>query len=387
MPASNDEWGLGRRIGFRLLATYLTLYYLPIPRVIDHEIARWLGLGPYPVGMTGSGDTALDYLHVSVLLAFTVFIVTIWSVLDQKRTNYQTLHLWLRMILRYALTGTLLSYGLDKVFPTQFRPPTLTRLVEPFGNFSPMGVLWTFMGASMPYTIFSGIAECAAGLLLLFGRTATLGALFSIAVLLNVVVLNFCYDVPVKLFSSHLLLTAIVVAGPDLPKLFDFFVRQRAVGPVAQAGPPLTNRWVRAAALAVQGLFLAMIGVHAIETYSLYRSLDPPSFAGIYDVESADGLRAADDNWKRIAFESAAFAMLITSDGTPLTVPMQYEKESLNLRIGTRTFHMSVDSDPPILVEGEGESRKELRLKRSQKSGFRLLDRGFHWVSEVPFNR
>lgn len=367
MPASNDEWGLGRRIGFRFLATYFTLYYLPIPRAIDHTIARLLGLGPYPAGMTGSGDTALDYLHICSLAAFTVFIVTVWSVLDPKRASYPTLHLWLRMFLRYALAGTLLSYGLDKVFPTQFRPPTLTRLVEPFGNFSPMGVLWTFMGASMPYTIFSGIAECAAGLLLLFRRTATLGALLSIAVLLNVVVLNFCYDVPVKLFSSHLLLTAIVVAGPDLHKLFDFFVRQRAISRVEEAGPPLTNHWVRAAALTVQALFLAMIAMHAIETYSLYRSLDPPSFAGIYDFESADELHTADDVWKRIAFESAAFAMLITSDGTPLTVPMQYEKESLSLRIGTRTFHMSVNSDPPDPGRRRGRIPKGTALKKKSE--------------------
>jgi hypothetical protein len=40
-----------------------------------------------------------------------------------------------------------------------------------------MGILWTFMAASTGYTIFAGLAEAVAGLLLLFRRTSTLGAL------------------------------------------------------------------------------------------------------------------------------------------------------------------------------------------------------------------
>jgi hypothetical protein len=47
------------------------------------------------------------------------------------------------------------------------------------------------------------------GALLLFRRTTTAGALVLIAVLTNIVTLNFSCDVPVKLFSSHLLLMAV----------------------------------------------------------------------------------------------------------------------------------------------------------------------------------
>jgi len=47
------------------------------------------------------------------------------------------------------------------------------------------------------------------GMLLLFRRTVTLGAIASAAALLNIVLLNFCYDVPVKLYSAHLLLMAL----------------------------------------------------------------------------------------------------------------------------------------------------------------------------------
>ena|GEM_PF-5392919 len=33
--------------------------------------------------------------------------------------------------------------------------PTLDRLVQPFGDASPMGLVWTFMGASTAYPIFA----------------------------------------------------------------------------------------------------------------------------------------------------------------------------------------------------------------------------------------
>ena len=84
-----------------------------------------------------------------------------------------------------------------------------------------MRLLWTLMGYSRPYAVFAGLGEVSAGLLLLSRRTSTIGALISFGVMLNVVMLNFCYDVPVKQFSSHLVLAALFVAWPDLQGMFD----------------------------------------------------------------------------------------------------------------------------------------------------------------------
>jgi dihydrodipicolinate synthase/N-acetylneuraminate lyase len=41
--------------------------------------------------------------------------------------------------------------------------PSLTRLLQPFGTLSPMGVLWTSMGSAPAYEIFAGCAQVAAG--------------------------------------------------------------------------------------------------------------------------------------------------------------------------------------------------------------------------------
>lgn len=51
------------------------------------------------------------------------------------------------------------------------------------------------------------------------GRNSASTPLWTVAVMANVFMLNLCYDVPVKLFSFQLLLLAIVVAAPDVPRL------------------------------------------------------------------------------------------------------------------------------------------------------------------------
>ena len=84
--------------------------------------------------------------------------------------------------------------------------PSLTRLLEPYGDSSPMGLLWTFMGASKGYSIFCGGVEMLAAILLFVPGCATLGALVAMGAMANVFMLNMCYDVPVKQYSFHLLL-------------------------------------------------------------------------------------------------------------------------------------------------------------------------------------
>ena len=234
---STQRWPLAQRVIFRFLCAYLVLYALPdsgrlsifsfIPSVeslytsCGTTLCPWVAIRffhvtgqPATYFRTGSGDTTLAYIQNLLFVVSALVIALAWSVLDRKRPNYATLHAWLRLMVRYTVAFTLFSYGLGKVFPLQFRTPNLLRLLEPYGDFSPMGALWWFMGASTAYIIFSGVCEVLGGLLLVFRRTATLGALVSFAVLLNVMVLNYCYDVP----GETLLHESRVDGGPSSPR-------------------------------------------------------------------------------------------------------------------------------------------------------------------------
>ena len=211
------RWHPFTRTAFRFAFVYLLLFNLPFPLNVFHyvsKVAEWYdSLWSWIVVrlarttlhrevstvFNGSGDRTYDFLFVAFLLLISLIIMVIWTIFDRKRLSYPTLHRWLNVYVRFSLGTTMISYGAFKVISSQFPPPTLDRLMQSYGDSSPMGLLWTFMGASESYTMFVGFAELIAGVLLFPRKTSTLGALMSLGVLSNVVALNFSYDVPVKL--------------------------------------------------------------------------------------------------------------------------------------------------------------------------------------------
>src|SRR4029077_6276056 len=232
--STSPSWSPVKRVLFRFAFSYLVLYALPFPLhripwagpIITQpykDLWNWLvpWAGKHLLGINikirtvGSGDTTYNYVQLLCFLIIAAVTTAVWTVLDRKRPECMPQAAGLRVYIRFALAAAMLLYGAYKVTPSQFAMPFPGQLIEPFGESSPMGLLWTFMGASSGYTIFAGAAEMLSGLLLAFRRTALLGALVSIGVMSRVVALNFCYDVPVKLYSSHLLAMGVFLILPD----------------------------------------------------------------------------------------------------------------------------------------------------------------------------
>jgi hypothetical protein len=196
----------------------------PIRPVVFWTAAHVFGIKSPLVYMgSGSGDKTLDWVFSFCVLVFAALVAGIWSVLDRKRASYVTLHKWFRLFIRFSLAGQMILYGLLKVIPVQMVFPALTTLIQPYGQFSPMGVLWSSIGASPAYETFVGFAETLGGVLLGVPRTAMLGALICLADLIDVFLLNMTYDVPVKLFSFHLILMALFLLAPEFRGLANSF--------------------------------------------------------------------------------------------------------------------------------------------------------------------
>jgi hypothetical protein len=267
-----------------------------------------------------------------------------------------------------------------------------------------MGLLWTFMGASAPYTTFAGLTEWLGGVLLVFRRTALLGALVCIGALTNVVMLNFCYDVPVKLFSSHLLAMAVFLVAPDLWRLANLFVLNR---PVPPAPDPrlIRRRWLRMAALTLQVLFAAGFSIYMMYSAQVqlaeYYSARSP-LRGIWNVDQlrVDGQAGPPPGaealqWRRVVFDyPTVLAIQLTSESR--------RRYWLALDAAKKTLALTKRDDPAwksalsyqqpapgrLMLEGTFEGHKvQASLHRVEESKFLLLNRGFHWVSEFPFNR
>src|SRR5262249_25521976 len=252
------RWKSPTRILFRFGCLYFTLYVLttqvfnglfPIP-IPDFEVPDlsatppvrqavfWLPQHVFQVPQSkivyqgsGSGDKTWDWVLALLVLIVSVAGTAVWSVLDRKRGNYVALHKWFYVLIRFAVGTQMLSYGMVKFIPMQMPFPSLTRLVEPYGNFSPMGVLWYSIGASPGYERFVGAAEMFGGILLFFPRTAFFGALVCLVDATEVFMLNMTYDVPVKLFSFHLILMSLILLAPEMRRIAAFVFSDREVAP------------------------------------------------------------------------------------------------------------------------------------------------------------
>lgn len=113
-----------------------------------------------------------------------------------------------------------------------------------------MGVLWYSVGASRAYEICIGRAELAAGVLLFVPRTVTLGALVCLADALQIFTLNMTSDVPVRLFSFHVILMSAALLAPHAKSLANVLLLARPASPAVDPTVGRTPRTRRIAAVA-----------------------------------------------------------------------------------------------------------------------------------------
>ena len=429
-PAARVRWRLATRVAFRFCFVYFSVYVAvtqmlggllvvpnwgfpsletlpPLRNLIQWTAAHVFRVTqPLVITGSGSGDKTFDWVQGFCLLTIGAAVTVIWSVLDRRRDNYVALHKWFRVFLRFALGSTMVSYGMVKAIPLQMPAPGLTRLLEPFGNFSPMGVLWYSVGAARGYEIFAGFAELTAGILLFVPRLATLGALVCLADAIQIFTLNMTYDVPVKLFAFHLILMSLLLLAPEASRLANVLILDRATGPSTQ--PPLAaGRRAARILFAAQLVFGAyLIGMNlqsAIESWTQYGGGAPKSpLYGIWNVEEMriDGqVRSAlindYDRWRRVVFQSPAAMSFQRMDDTfagyGATIDMAARTIALTKGTdrswGARFAFQQPDAEH-LILDGDMDGHKvRLRMQLFDRRRFLLVSRGFHWIQEYPFNR
>jgi hypothetical protein len=423
------HWSLATRIVFQFCFVYFSLYCLTnqiisslLPTTVDipdpsvlwpiRQLIFWTAAHIFRVKYTlvytgsGSGDKMFDWVLVFCVFVVAVVATTVWSILDRKRENYVLLYKWFRLFIRFALAGQMISYGLAKAVPLQMPFPSLARLLEPFGNFSPMGVLWASVGASPAYEIFAGCAELLAGVLFIFPRTTMLGAMVCLADAIQIFTLNMTYDVPVKLLSFHLILMSLFLLAPDLKRLANLFLLNRTAAPSTQ--PPLfktprANRLALAAQI-VFGVVLVGINVYGSRTnWHVYGGGRPLSaLYGIWNVEqlTTDGqvrppLINDNDRWRRAIFDSPTRMSFQRMDDS-------FARYGASIDVNGKTLALTKDDDKnwkanfifqrpatdQLILDGDMDGHKvHMQLQLQDRNKFLLINRGFHWVQENPFNR
>lgn len=165
-------------------------------------------------------------LNLLLLLLFLLAIVVV-LLLHFLKIKTDKMVLISRVISSYYIAFILLSYGFDKVFKAQFYLPEPNILYTSFGNLSKDILYWSTLGTSRFYSISMGIIEVVTAILILFNRTRILGLLVSIGIFVNIILINFGFDISVKTFPIFLLLATFFSIYPNLKTLINFLVFQR----------------------------------------------------------------------------------------------------------------------------------------------------------------
>jgi hypothetical protein len=370
------------------------------------DITQWLaehvfGLRPPLVFSGNSGDTAFHWILNGVLLVLAVAVTAIWSALQPSRSRDNVVHAWFRVFIRFALAAQMFYYGMAKIIPTQFPPPSLVTLVESVGNLSLSDLLWTWVGASTPYQIFTGGAEMASGILLLFPQTTILGALIGMVDMIQVFVLNMTYDFGLKQISFHYLLMFAFLLAPDARRLANVLVLNRRAEPSPALDLFSTPRANRIARVAQVGFGIYLIAMFTwVATRSYYAAGGPgeprSALYGIWNIEemSVDGERRPavfndyDRRWRRVIFDTPTVLVFQRTDDSFAHYEARVDTNTRTIALTKRNggpWRASFTYDRPaadrLLLDGTMDGHTlRLQLRLVDFDTFRLLNSGFRWI-------
>ncbi len=422
------RWSAAEKINFRFLFVFFLLfiivenngafpffdYVMQYPTEWLHAFVVWLGKHvlrlPYDIVhfTYGSGDTTYDYILVLCCFVTAVIAAIVWTLIDRESEGYPKLYYWLTVIVRFYVGLMLINYGMIKIFKLQFPYPYLYRLLQPYGDSSPMGLAWTFLGFSKGYNYFMGFAEVAAGLLL-FRRTMTFGALVCMMTAANVMAINYFYDVPVKILSTALFVLSFFLASRDFRRIATFFFTGRPISLPVISYPYAGNKPMNIARIVTKVLVIGYVIITSIvqgfEFEKQYGdSMPKPKLYGIYNVETfvlgndtlppimTDTLR-----WKKLAVNSLTQARVYHVNDSIGRYFAKFDTtaHTLTLKLATDTtfqYRLRYEQKDSVNFIFSGTVKNDsvaiaLKKVKFRPEDFRLMGRGFHWINETPYNR
>ncbi len=405
-----DVWSVSKRIGFRfgviaaaLLMTEHAFIFLPSSTLFLAVLRGWhwlstqfgalLGLEVPPLEFTGSGDQLWMYLRVALCIGIAAIAALVWT-LRARALAYPRIAGVAVVVLRYYLAAVMIGYGMAKLVPMQFPPLFAPRYDQAIGDMSPMGLLWSFMGHSQSYTWFAGFAEVVGSLLLLSRRLYVIGALVLTAVMTNVVLLNYCYDVPVKLFSTQLLVLLVAIVAPHARRLVAAMIGHptREVPPRVRGTHRVERAWFVLRIYALAMIALHVVG-HLVMGDMIRGFRRPTELQGTWRAERVviDGverppLLTDDARWRKlIIHEYGGIVIRFATDRRQwLRAEVDPKARTITLNEGIlRRVWRYERPDAEHLIVDTDRMHAELVLEPPPL----LPTRGFHWVQEAPYYR
>lgn len=274
-----SQWSLPVKAVFLFLSTYAMLYivnyvfksYEALNLFWEAVIPPFAKIWGYEKSINTSlkvGDFVMVFFKMCFCICVAMVTIVIILLIDFKRNNYKKLLAYLTVGIRYFMCYMMLSFGIIKILTYgQFTPLSEAYLSTKFGDMSPGGLLYGFMSYSRPYLFFAGILEIAGGLLLLSRKTVRLGAFILLGIMINVLVLNLCYNFFQKILSIHLVLMLLYLIVLDRKALFQYFIPTKLTIPDAH-NTLITSINIKYQKFFKYALIALMLGYFSYDNYN-----------------------------------------------------------------------------------------------------------------------
>ena len=220
--------------------------------------------------------------------------------------------------------------------------------------------------------------------------------------------LNMTYDVPVKLFSFHLVAMSLFLLAPNLVRLRDFFVLQRATTVRPEDGLGGTDRARRNSVIAqvVYGVVVASFGAYSgYQGWKFYGGGAPKSpLYGIWEIQrlTTDGqdspaLVSDTARWRRVVFQrptgvtfqrmNDSFLVLGAAVDTDTKSIVVTQFDSAQKQTKSTLTYDRPSKDRLVLDGMLDKHTVHMELSYRDPDSFLIHSRGFNWVQEYPFNK
>ena len=134
--------------------------------------------------------------------------------------------------LRYLSAWLLLTYGLSKLAGVQF---TIARdmALRPVGSLSGHQLTWYYYSYSHAYASILGLVQLAGGIMLLFRKTATLGAAMMLPVMTNILMVNLFFFIAwgAQVTSAFIFASLLALLWNDRAALVDALWKTQSAEP------------------------------------------------------------------------------------------------------------------------------------------------------------
>jgi hypothetical protein len=281
-------------------------------------------------------------------------------------------------------------------------------LLQTYGNSTPRQLAWSFLGYSVGYNYFMGSLELAAGLLLLFRRTTTLGSIVVFGILANVIAVNFSFDINVKLYSIVLITMALFLLSKDIIRLCHFFFTKKIIYPSADTSIRFKKGWKNKALLVAKYAFILYVIVFGLRAnfYRTFEDRDSPVKPPLYGIYNVTAFIRNKDTLKPLTTDTTRWSKLIVSapkgnasimlmDGSvkafafkPRTAEKKIEMYAKPDATDKYTFTYDLSKDSVLALKGRWrKDSMQITLKQYDMNKFLLINHRFRWILDHYYRK